>query len=107
MVGMWIQTTFHLFIPGSVVGLLLLFFCLLFRMIRLEWIEAGADFMMKHLIIFFIPSTVGLMVYFHVLTGKGLWLIVITIVSTILVMIVSGFTSDRLARRVTDESSSS
>jgi len=105
--GMLIQDLFHLFIPGSVIGLILLFICLVCKIIRLDWIETGAAFMMKHLIIFFIPSTVGLMVYLHVLAGKGILLIFITIISTIIVMITSAFISERLARRVSDDSSSS
>lgn len=103
LLGIWIQDFFHLFIPGSVIGLLLLFLCLMFRVIRLEWIEAGAAFMMKHIIVFFIPSTVGLMVYGSLLVGKGLFLIVITIISTVLVMVISGFVSEKLIRGKSDD----
>ena len=103
LLGIWIQDLFHLFIPGSVIGLLLLFLCLMLKIIRLEWIEAGATFMVKHIIIFFIPSTVGLMVYGSLLVGKGLFLIVITIISTILVMITSGFVSEKLIRGKSDD----
>lgn len=101
--GMWIQNIFDLFIPGSVIGLLLLFFCLLFNIIRLEWVEVGAQFMMKHLVIFFIPSTVSLIGYFTLFVGKGIFLVVVTMISTIIVMLVSGVISDLIVRRRTHD----
>lgn len=94
-IGMWIQTTWELFIPGSVIGLLLLFLCLIFKIIKLEWVELGAAFMMKHLVVFFIPSTVSLIGYYTLFAGKGILLIVITVISTIIVMLTSAFVSER------------
>lgn len=49
--------------------------------------------------LFFIPATVGIVDYFDVFTGKGVLLIVVLILSTILTMAGSGLTSQYLSRR--------
>lgn len=99
-IGNWFQETLHLFIPGSVVGLLLLWAAFQFRLIRLEWIERGTIFMNRHMIVFFFPATVGIINYYEVFQGKGLWLVVIVMISTVLVMVVSGGISQWLMQKV-------
>lgn len=99
LIGSFIQTTFNLFIPGSVIGLILLFILLITNIIKPFWVESGARFMVNHLVLFFIPPTVGVMHYFDVFSGKGFLLILITIVSTIIVIGVSGMISEFLYKR--------
>ena len=53
--------------------------------------------MIKHLVLFFIPATVGILNYYTLFKGKGLLLFIITIVSTLLVMIISGLVSQKIA----------
>lgn len=104
LLGSYIQTTFNLFIPGSVIGLILLFILLVTNVLKGSWIEKGARFMTNHLVLFFIPPTVGIMHYFHVFSGKGFLLIIITIISTIIVIGLSGLVSERLyKRKITNE----
>jgi len=98
-IGAWIQETLHLFIPGSVIGLALMFLCLLLGVVRVSWIQDGAGFMVTHLALFFIPATVGILNYYHLFIGKGILLIVITIISTLLVMGSAGFISEKLATK--------
>lgn len=98
-IGEWIREIFHLMIPGSVIGLVLLFILLISGVIKEKYIRSGANFMMKHLVLFFVPATVGIMDYIDLFKGKGVFLIVITIVSTILVMAVSGFVSQKMQQQ--------
>lgn len=97
--GEWISGTFNLLVPGSVIGMILLIVLLFTNVLKLEWIEDGAGFMVKHLPFFFIPATIGIMVYYEVFTGKGFLLIIIVLVSTILVMVVSGLIGQLFERR--------
>lgn len=99
LIGQGIQNFFDLVIPGSVIGLVLLFLCLFFNLIPETWVQEGANFMTRHLIIFFIPATVGIIKYYDLFIGKGFLLIVITIVSSLIVLSVSGYVSDKLATR--------
>ena len=97
-IGTWIQQLLQLSIPGSVIGLILMFILLVTGIFPLRLIEQGASFMIKHLVLFFIPATVGILNYYTLFKGKGLLLFIITIVSTLLVMIISGLVSQAIAR---------
>lgn len=97
--GVWIQETLHLFIPGSVIGMILFLALLLSGKYNPRWTEEGASFLIRHLPLLFLPITVGLMDYLDLFKGSGLWIVFVVIVSTVLVMVTSGKTTDWLARR--------
>ncbi|GAA0447193.1 CidA/LrgA family protein [Virgibacillus sp. Bac332] len=97
--GNWIQNTLHLFIPGSVIGMLILFLLLITNVFRISWVDEGANYIINNLAFFFIPVTVGVINYFHLFSGKGFFLIIIVLISTIFVMGGSGVVSQWLIRR--------
>lgn len=99
LIGEWIADAFNLIIPGSVIGMVLLIILLFTRLLKVEWIEEGAGFMVKHLPFFFIPAFIGLMVYYKIFAGKGFLLLIIVIFSTVLVMVVSGLIGERFKHR--------
>lgn len=103
-IGEWIQSSFDLFIPGSVIGLILMFIVLSTGLLPAKFIEVGAGFMMKHLVLFFIPATVGILNFYHLFVGKGALLIVVTMLSSLLVMVSAGLTSQFLAKARGDKS---
>lgn len=98
LLGEFIKGLFNLMIPASILGMLLLFTALTLGLVKLAWIEIGAEFMMRHLVFFFIPPTVGVMNYFNLFGGKGVLLIIIPILSTFLVMLSSGHLAQGLTR---------
>lgn len=98
-IGVFIERTFHLPVPGSVIGMILLFILLLSNIVRPAWIENGAGFFTSHLTLFFIPATVGIVNYLNLFTGKGFLLILITILSTAFVMLSSSMVSQWLIGR--------
>lgn len=99
LIGEWVADIFDLLVPGSVIGLIILLFLLFMRGLKLEWVEEGAAFMVRHLTFFFIPTTVGIMQYYDVFAGKGFLLVVIVLFSTVLVMVTSGLTGQLIWRR--------
>lgn len=54
-------------LPGSIVGMLLLFLFLLTGIVKLEWVEKLASFQLKHLQLLFIPPIVSLFISLHFL----------------------------------------
>ncbi|CDQ40831.1 CidA/LrgA family protein [Virgibacillus salexigens] len=60
LLGYGIAAVMHLPLPGSIIGMILLFFFLLTGVIRLEWIEKISNFQLKHLTLLFIPPLVTL-----------------------------------------------
>lgn len=94
-IGSWIQTTFHLFIPGSVIGMILFFIALIVGF-NPKWIGQGTTLLIRHLPLLFLPATVGAISYLHLFSGWGIILVFIALFSTILVMISSGIVSQQL-----------
>ena len=61
--GVGIVALLHVPLPGSVIGLLLLALSLNFKIIKVEYIQDGAGFLIGVLTLFFIPATVGVIDY--------------------------------------------
>ncbi|WP_405103884.1 CidA/LrgA family protein [Oceanobacillus sp. FSL H7-0719] len=99
LIGNWIQDILSLSIPGSVIGMLLLFFLLKLKVIKFAWIKEGTQLILNHLTLFFIPVTIGFINYLELFTGRGILLLLTALFSTALVMGLSGAISQRLASR--------
>jgi holin-like protein len=99
LIGNCLQSFFHVPLPGSIIGLLLLWAALALKIIRLQWIESGSYILLSFIPLFLLPATVGGMEYGHIFTGKGFLLIPITMISTFLTMWISGYTSQFIARK--------
>ncbi|MCA1032403.1 CidA/LrgA family protein [Bacillus timonensis] len=91
LIGSYIQSFFNLFIPGSIIGMVLLFILLNIGIVKEKWLVIGSNFLLTHLALFFLPVTVGVINHLSLFTGKGLLAIFAVILSTIIVMVVSGF----------------
>lgn len=70
--------------PGSVLAMIMLFLCLLFKLIKVEQIDAAADFLLKNMVLLFIPSTVSIISYIDILEGFVLKFVFICIITTII-----------------------
>lgn len=98
IVGNFISKQFHLSIPGSLIGLLLLFLLLQMNVIKMRWVEQGANWLLAELLLFFIPSAIGVIQYKQLLVSQGLQLFFIIILSTAIVMICTGLFSEYLSK---------
>src|SRR5699024_1553693 len=97
-IGNRIHKLFSLFILGSVIGLMIMFVLLTTAIVNTRFIKHGTIYMVQQLVVSFIHTTVGVINLYHVFFGNGILLIVITIISSLLVMISAGYTSQFLAR---------
>ncbi|MEX3619372.1 CidA/LrgA family protein [Paenibacillus glucanolyticus] len=89
----------HLGIPGSILGIAVVFILLETKILRLEWIELGANWLLAELLLFFIPAAVGIMKYFPMLEAEGLQILVVVLFSTVIVMVSSGLTARFISTR--------
>ncbi|MNC45677.1 Holin-like protein CidA [compost metagenome] len=80
----------HIPIPGSIIGMILLFLLLESGIIRLNWVEVGASWLLAELLLFFIPSAIGVMKYSKLLEADGLQVLAVVLVGTFAVMASSG-----------------
>jgi|SRR5690606_13258596 len=97
--GVWIEQLFNLVIPGSIIGMVLLFLALLSKKFKVEWIKEGASVLVNHMTLLFIPITLGIINYLHFFKGKELLLIPIGLIATLIVMLVAGWVSQYLGIR--------
>lgn len=78
-------------LPSSIIGMLLLTFSLKVGWVKLKWVQGLSDFLVANLGFFFVPSGVALMLYFDVIRAEFWPIVIATVVSTILVLIVTGW----------------
>lgn len=67
----WLAAATALPIPGNVLGVVLLFTLLALGVVKLQHVELAADFLLKHLVFFFVPIAVGLMEWGGVFADYG------------------------------------
>ncbi len=99
VIGEVLNKVIHIPLPGSIIGMILLFVCLSTGLIKIEMIDEISKFLLDHLAFFFIPSGVGLLAYVGILKKNLVSITVICVVTTILVMIVTGLTVQLIKRR--------
>ncbi len=85
-------------VAASIYGLVLMLIGLLTKLIPLEKVEDAADFLVEIMPIMFVPPTVGIMTSVDALKEMLVPLCIISIVSTILVMVVTGRVSQKIIR---------
>ena len=78
-------------LPSSIIGMLLLTLFLQLGWIKLEWVQGLTNFLVANLGFFFVPSGVAVMRYFDVITAQFWPIVIATLVSTILVLVVTGW----------------
>ena len=84
------------FIPGSVVGMLLLFGALSAGWLRPWRMKRAAGFLLDNMMLFFVPGGVGLITSYTLLSRYMLAIIVASLVSTVLVIAVVGLVEQKL-----------
>ena len=77
-------------IPGSVIGMVLLFLALQMNVIDLEQVDEVGTWLTDNMAIFFVPAGVGLLANFDVLAEYWVQLIVIMVVTVSLMMLLVG-----------------
>ena len=77
-------------IPASIYGIVLLFAALELKVIKVKHIRETSSFLIAVMPVMFIPAAVGLIDSWHSIASAWLQYIVVTVVSTFVVMAVSG-----------------
>ncbi|WP_062106439.1 CidA/LrgA family protein [Bacillus niameyensis] len=99
LLGNWIQKMLDLYIPGSIIGMLILFILLLTGIFKQAWVETGSVLLIKYLPLLFLPVTVGIISFPELLNVQGIFLIFVVLISTCLVMIFTGVLSQLLLKK--------
>lgn len=83
-------------IPACIYGLVIMFICLYTKIIKIDSVKETGTFLIEIMPVMFIPAAVGLMNSWGVLKGVILPIAIITVVSTIVTMIVTGHATQKI-----------
>lgn len=86
-------------IPASIYGMVILFVCLLTKVIKLEYVREAGHFLIDIMPVMFIPAGVGLMTSVDAIKPFIVPICIITFVTNITVMVVTGRVSQLVIRK--------
>ena len=98
-VGEILEKWIPLPIPASIYGIILLFLCLKLNIIPHEAVHETGKFLIEIMPLMFIPAAVGLLETWDVIAPAWLEYVAVTVISTWVVMIVSGRVTQFVSRR--------
>lgn len=87
------------FVPGNVLGMMLLFCALSAKVVKLSDVKPVADFLTNNMVWFFVPCSIGLMDQFDQIKAILPGFIVICLVTTLLVVAAVGVVQELQIRR--------
>ena len=99
LAGLFLEQVLHLPLPGSVLGMMLLALGLFSGAIKLKWVEQPANFLLRHMMVFFIPLMVGVWLHRDYLIEHLLVVGIALVTTTIIVLVAVGHTVQFLLRR--------
>ena len=104
--GELLNTLLPLPIPASIYGIILLFCLLEFKILPLKAVKETGDFLVSIIQLMFIPAAVGLLEAWDVIRPNWPAYILITLISTFVVLFISGRVTQAVIRhsRVKEES---
>ena len=86
-------------VPASIYGIVILFVLLQCRIVKVSMVREASSFLIGIMPVLFIPAAVGLVESWGVFSGSWIQYLVITLVTTVLVMVVSGAVTQFVIRR--------
>ncbi len=97
--GKWLEESFSLPIPGSIIGMILLFLILSTGKVSEKWLQPALGFILKHLSFFFIPLTVGVIAIASDLVKIGWELMLILVASGLLGIMATSIATNLVAKK--------
>lgn len=90
-------------IPASIYGLVIMFLLLLTGFLKLEQVKETGDFLIEIMPLMFIPTIVGLIVSWEQLKTMLVPFVIITVVSILVVIFVTGKVTDLIVYKKGDD----
>lgn len=97
--GNIISKILPIMIPGSIIGLLILFFLLAFQLIPTCWIKNSCNLFMRYMTVLFIPAAMGIMDNYSLLLDNWIPIIFGCIGSSIIVLFLTSFLTLHLYKK--------
>lgn len=96
LIGEGLAALFLLPIPGSVLGMLLLFFCLICIGKVPESVRLSSHTILPYLPLFIVPASVGIINFAQLLYRDGLWILLAIVISLVIAIPFTGWVTQWL-----------
>lgn len=96
--GIAIASLLPITIPGSIIGMLIMFVLLALQILPAKWVNPGCYVLIRYMALLFVPISVGVISYTDVLSAQFGPIVVSCLTSTLMVLVVVGFSAERLQR---------
>jgi holin-like protein len=91
--GTFIALLLPITIPGSIIGMLILFVLLALQIIPAKWVKPGCSVLIRYMALLFVPIGVGVMQYYDLLKAQYGPILVSCFISTLVVFLVVSWSS--------------
>jgi holin-like protein len=95
----FVARALHLPLPGNVVGALLLLVLLSTGIVPIRWVEEGADLLLSHLALLFVPAAVLVVRVIPTVRRELPALVIVMVVTTFIGLTVAGSIAERWKKR--------
>lgn len=96
--GEFISYWINGFVPGSVIGMMLLFTALVFKKVKPERVKRISRLLTDTMGLFFVPAGVGLMTSFGIISQHWFVIVTVSVISTILVIATVALIQQKLGK---------
>jgi len=86
--GIFLASLLPITIPGSIIGMLLLFVLLALQILPAQWVKPGCSVLIRYMALLFVPIGVGVMQYYDLLSAQFGPIFVSCTISTLVVFLV-------------------
>ncbi|AIR67230.1 CidA/LrgA family protein [Cedecea neteri] len=91
--GIFVASLLPIVIPGSIIGMLILFVLLSLQILPAKWVKPSCHLLIRYMALLFVPIGVGVMQYYDVLKAQFGPVVVSCLISTLVVLIIVSWSS--------------
>ncbi|RPH30598.1 hypothetical protein EHN07_01930 [Buttiauxella warmboldiae] len=91
--GIAVASLLPITIPGSIIGMLMLFILLSLQILPAKWVKPGCHLLIRYMALLFVPIGVGVMQYVDVIKQQFGPVVVSCFISTLVVLVVVSWSS--------------
>ena len=100
VIGELLKTFLPLPVPASVYGLIIMLVALLTGILKLDQVKGAADFLVEIMPVMFVPAGAGLITAWSTLKPICVPVLIMTFISTVIVMVVTGKVTQGVIRKI-------
>ncbi|WP_312739257.1 CidA/LrgA family protein [Cedecea neteri] len=91
--GIFVASLLPIVIPGSIIGMLILFVLLSLQIVPAKWVKPSCHLLIRYMALLFVPIGVGVMQYYDVLKAQFGPVVVSCLISTLVVLVIVSWSS--------------